>query len=107
MEVDWAYQHNATDIHSKSSHALDPRRKLEEGAPKRDLEKVRGARDEGSRWSWGQVAKLAADRPCWRSSVSALCASTHEEDQVSKFANIMFCYVLIGLSVFWSRCPHY
>ena len=31
-------------------------------------------------WSWGQVAKLAADRPRWRSSVSALCASTHEED---------------------------
>ena len=31
-------------------------------------------------WSWGQVAKLAADRPRWRSSVSALCASTHEEN---------------------------
>ena len=31
-------------------------------------------------WSWGQVAKLAADRPRWHSSVSALCASTHEED---------------------------
>ena len=31
-------------------------------------------------WSWGQVAKLAADSPRWRSSVSALCASTHEED---------------------------
>ena len=30
-------------------------------------------------WSWGQVAKLAADRTRWRSSVSALCASTHEE----------------------------
>ena len=31
-------------------------------------------------WSWGQVAKLAADRIRWRSSVSALCASTHEKD---------------------------
>ena len=28
--------------------------------------------------SWGQVAKLAADRTLWRSSVSALCASIHE-----------------------------
>ena len=31
-------------------------------------------------WSWGQVANLAADRPRRRSSVSALCASMHEED---------------------------
>ena len=31
-------------------------------------------------WSWGQVAKLAADRPRLHSSASALCASTHEED---------------------------
>ena len=31
-------------------------------------------------WSWGQVAKLAADRLRWRSSMSALCANTHEED---------------------------
>ena len=31
-------------------------------------------------WSWGQVEKLAADRTRWRNSVSALCASTHEED---------------------------
>ena len=27
-----------------------------------------------------RVAKLAADRSRWRSSVTALCASTHEED---------------------------
>ena len=27
MDVDWACQQNATDIHSKSSHALDPSRK--------------------------------------------------------------------------------
>ena len=35
-------------------------------------------------WSWGQIAKLAADTSQWRSSVSALCTSTHEEDYVSK-----------------------
>ena len=31
-------------------------------------------------WSLGQVAKLAADRTRWHPAVSALCASTHEED---------------------------
>ena len=80
MEVDWPRKQNATDIYSKNSNALDPRRKQEEGTTKRDVEKVRGVRDEGSRVELGQVAKLAADRPRWRSSVSALCASTHEED---------------------------
>ena len=30
-------------------------------------------------WSWGQIAKLAADWSQWHSSVSALYASTHEE----------------------------
>ena len=64
-----------------SIRALDPRRKQEEGTTKRDVEKVRGARDEGSRVElWGQVVELAADRPRWRSSVSVLCASTHEQD---------------------------
>ena len=58
-----ACQQNATDIHAKSSHALDPRRKQEEGTTNRDVEKVRGARDEGS------LVELAADRPRWRSSV--------------------------------------
>ena len=76
MEVDWLRKQNATDIYSKNSHALDPRRKQEEGTTKRDVENVRGARDEGSRVD----AKLAADRPRWSSSVSALCASMHEED---------------------------
>ena len=44
----------------------------------------RGARNEGSRWSCGQVAKLNTGGTRWRSSVSAVCASTHEEDYVSK-----------------------
>ena len=74
MEVDWGCQQNATDIHSKSSHALNPLRKQDEGTTQSDVEEIRGAINEG------QVAKLAADRPRWLSSVSALCASTHEED---------------------------
>ena len=53
MEVDWPRKQNATDIYSKNSHALDPRRKQEEGTTKRDVEKVRGARDEGSRVELG------------------------------------------------------
>ena len=53
MEVGWPCQQNATDIYSKSSHVLDPRRKQEEGTTKRDEEKVRGARDEGSRVELG------------------------------------------------------
>ena len=80
MDVDWPHKQNATDIYSKNSHALDPRRKQEEWMTKRDVEKVRGARDVGSRVELGQVAQLAADITRWRSSVSALCASTHEED---------------------------
>ena len=35
---------------------------------------------EGSRWGWGQVAMLTSGRTRWRSSVSALWASTHGED---------------------------
>ena len=61
IEMDWPRKQNATDIYSKNSHALDPRRKQEEGTTKRDVEKVRGARDEGSRVELGQVAKLAAE----------------------------------------------
>ena len=53
MEVYWPRKQNATDIYSKNSHALDPRRKQEEGTTKRDVEKVRGARDEGSRVELG------------------------------------------------------
>ena len=44
MEMEWPCEQNATDINSKSSHALDPRRKLEAGTTKRDAENVRGAR---------------------------------------------------------------
>ena len=40
-------------------------------------------------WSWGQVAKLAADRSRWRSSVSALCASTHEEVHTCNFTRLV------------------
>ena len=43
MEVDWPRKQYATDIYSKNSHALDPRRKREEGPTKREAEKVRGA----------------------------------------------------------------
>ena len=43
-------------VYYKSSHALDPRRKQEEGTTKREVEKVRGARDEGSRVELGQIA---------------------------------------------------
>ena len=41
MGVDWACKQNVTDIHSKSSHALDPSRTQEEGTPKRDVVKIR------------------------------------------------------------------
>ena len=80
MEVDWPRKQNATDIYSKSSHSLDPRRKQEEGRPKETWRRSVEREMKALGWSWGQVAKLAADRPRWRSSVSALCASTHEED---------------------------
>ena len=60
MEVDWARKQNATDIYSKNSHALDPRRKQEEGTTKRDVEKVRGARDEGSRVELGPGRKAGS-----------------------------------------------
>ena len=57
MEVDWPRKQNATDIYSKNSHALDPRRKQEERTTKRDAEKVRGARDEGSRVELGAMSQ--------------------------------------------------
>ena len=60
MEVDWPRKQNATDIYSKNSHALDPRRKQEEGTTKRDAEKVRGARDEGSRVELGPGCKAGS-----------------------------------------------
>ena len=60
MEVDWPRKQNATDIYSKNSHALDPRRKQEEGTTKRDVEKVRGARDEGSRVELGPGRKAGS-----------------------------------------------
>ena len=48
------------DIYSKNSHALDPRRKQEERTTKRDVEKVRGARDEGSRVELGPGRKAGS-----------------------------------------------
>ena len=60
MEVDWPCQQNATDIYSKSSHALDPRRKQEAGTTKRDVEKVHGERDEGSRVELGPVREAGS-----------------------------------------------
>ena len=60
MEVDLPRKQNATNIYSKSSHALDPRRKQEEGTTKRDVEKVRGARDEGSRVELGPGRKAGS-----------------------------------------------
>ena len=62
MEVDWPCQQNATDIYSKSSHALDPRRKQEAqaGTTKRDVEKVHGERDEGSRVELGPGRKAGS-----------------------------------------------
>ena len=60
MEVDWPRKQNATDIYSKNSHALDPRRKQEEGTTKRDVEKARGARDEGSRVELGPGRKAGS-----------------------------------------------
>ena len=59
MEVDWPRKQNAIDIYSKNSHALDPRRK-QEGTTKRDVEKVRGARDEGSRAELGPGRKAGS-----------------------------------------------
>ena len=60
MEVDWACQQNATDILSKSSHALDASRKQEEGTTKRDVEKIRGAINEGSRVELGPDRKAGS-----------------------------------------------
>ena len=60
MEVDWPHKQNATDIYSKNSHALDPRLKQEEGTTKRDVEKVRGARDEGFRVKLGPGRKAGS-----------------------------------------------
>ena len=60
MEVDWPRKQNATDIYSKNSHALDPRRKQKEGTTKRDVENVRGARDEGSRVELGPDRKAGS-----------------------------------------------
>ena len=60
MEVDWPRKQNSTDIYSKNSHALDPRRKQEDGTTKRDVEKVRGARDEGSRVELGPGRKAGS-----------------------------------------------
>ena len=75
----WRWIGHVNRIHSKSSYALDPRRK-QEGRPKETWRRSVEREMKALGWSWGQVAKLAADRPRWRSSVSALCASTHEED---------------------------
>ena len=60
MEVDWPRKQNAADIYSKNSHALDPRRKQEEGTTKIDVAKVRGARDEGSRVELGPGCKAGS-----------------------------------------------
>ena len=62
MEVDWPRKQNATDVYSKSSHALDHRRKQEEGTTKRDVEKVRGARDEGYRVELGPGRKAGSEQ---------------------------------------------
>ena len=60
MEVDWPRKQNATDIYSKNSHALDPRRKQEEGTTKREAEKVCGARNEGSQVELGPGRKAGS-----------------------------------------------
>ena len=80
IEVDWAYQQNATDIHSKSSHALGTAGNRRKGRPKETRRRSVEQEMNALGWSWGHIAKLAADRPRWRSSVSALCESTPEED---------------------------
>ena len=74
-----ACQQNATDIHAKSSHALDPRPKQEEGTTNRDVEKVRGARDEGSRVKLGPGRNAGSGQI----TMAFLSVSMHEED-VSK-----------------------
>ena len=82
MEVDWAYQQNATDINSKSSHALDPSRTQEEGTTKRDVEEIRGVRNKGW-WSWGRDRKetLAGSRQTTMSFLGVgVMWSTLEED---------------------------
>ena len=56
LENDSSYINN---FHSKSSHALDPRRK-QEGTTKRDVEKICGARDEGSRVQLGTDCKAGS-----------------------------------------------
>ena len=57
MEMDRTRLQNAADIHSKSSHALNPW--WQEGETKGDVEEKSRAGDEG--WSWGQVTKLAME----------------------------------------------
>ena len=71
---------NATDIYSKSNHALDPAGNRMRERPKDTWRRSVERQMKSLGWSWGQVAKLAADRTRWRSSVSALCASTHERE---------------------------
>ena len=48
-ELDWTYLHNASDIHYKSSLALDSWWQGSQGETKRDVEKISGAGDENTR----------------------------------------------------------
>ncbi len=71
--MDWPREQNATDIYSKSSHALDPRRKQEKGTTKRDVEKVRGAIDEGSRVELGPGRKAGGQTTMAFLGVGLMC----------------------------------
>ena len=66
MEVDWPRKQNASDIYSKNSHALDPAGNRRRGRPKETWRRSVEREMKALGWSWGQVAKLAADRPRWR-----------------------------------------
>ena len=84
MEVDWGCQENATDIHSKSSHAVDSSRVQKEGMTKRDVEKIRGARNEVSRVELGAISQSwqRADHDC--APRCRLCVRARTKRTISK-----------------------
>ena len=66
--MDWTCQQNATDVHSKSGHALDSSRKKREVANERAVEEIREERSEV-----GPGRKADSKQATMAFSVSSLC----------------------------------
>lgn len=81
----WQWIGHVCRIHATSIPRValrwTPTGKRKRGRPKRDLEKINRERNEGEQLdiTWGRVQRWLQDRPIWRSLVTALCASQHEE----------------------------